>query len=227
MWSLYEFYHTKEWEKFREIVIAERMTDEGLILDEVTGKPITKRYDIILHHKIHLTEENVNDRSISLNPENIQIVSHRTHNLIHEKFGYKRKEIYLIYGSPCSGKSTYLDSVKQRGDLIVDVDRIRQCVSGMNTHEIVPALNSIVFGIRDYLMDAVRTRQGKWNRAYIIGGFPLISERERICKQTGAQEIYIESTKEECLRRYDAKPDGRDKEWKRYIEEWWERYGKG
>lgn len=227
MWSLYEFYHSKEWEKFREIVIAERMTDEGLILDEVTGKPITKRYDIILHHKIHLTEENVNDRNISLNPENIQIVSHRTHNLIHEKFGYKRKEIYLIYGSPCSGKSTYLDSVKQRGDLIVDVDRIRQCVSGMNTYEIVPALNSIVFGIRDYLMDAVRTRQGKWNRAYIIGGFPLISERERICKQTGAQEIYIESTKEECLRRFDAKPDGRDKEWKRYIEEWWERYGKG
>lgn len=227
MWSLYEFYHTKEWEKFREIVIAERMTDEGLILDEVTGKPITKRYDIILHHKIHLTEENVNDRSISLNPENIQIVSHRTHNLIHEKFGYKRKEIYLIYGSPCSGKSTYLDSVKQRGDLIVDVDRIRQCVSGMNTYEIVPALNSVVFGIRDYLMDAVRTRQGKWNRAYIIGGFPLISERERICKQTGAQEIYIESTKEECLRRFDAKPDGRDNEWKRYIEEWWERYGKG
>lgn len=227
MWSLYEFYHTKEWEKFREIVIAERMTDDGLILDEVTGKPITKRYDIILHHKIHLTEENVNDRNISLNPENIQIVSHRTHNLIHEKFGYKRKEIYLIYGSPCSGKSTYLDSVKQRGDLIVDVDRIRQCVSGMNTYEIVPALNSVVFGIRDYLMDAVRTRQGKWNRAYIIGGFPLISERERICKQTGAQEIYIESTKEECLRRFDAKPDGRDKEWKRYIEEWWERYGKG
>lgn len=227
MWSLYEFYHTKEWEKFREIVIAERMTDEGLILDEVTGKPITKRYDIILHHKIHLTEENVNDRNISLNPENIQIVSHRTHNLIHEKFGYKRKEIYLIYGSPCSGKSTYLDSVKQRGDLIVDIDRIRQCVSGMNTYEIVPALNSVVFGIRDYLMDAVRTRQGKWNRAYIIGGFPLISERERICKQTGAQEIYIESTKEECLRRFDAKPDGRDKEWKRYIEEWWERYGKG
>lgn len=227
MWSLYEFYHTKEWEKFREIVIAERMTDEGLILDEVTGKPITKRYDIILHHKIHLTEENVNDRNISLNPENIQIVSHRTHNLIHEKFGYKRKEIYLIYGSPCSGKSTYLDSVKQRGDLIVDVDRIRQCVSGMNTYDIVPALNSVVFGIRDYLMDAVRTRQGKWNRAYIIGGFPLISERERICKQTGAQEIYIESTKEECLRRFDAKPDGRDKEWKRYIEEWWERYGKG
>ena len=227
MWSLYEFYHTKEWEKFREIVIAERMTDEGLILDEVTGKPITKRYDIILHHKIHLTEENVNDRNISLNPENIQIVSHRTHNLIHEKFGYKRKEIYLIYGSPCSGKSTYLDSVKQRGDLIVDVDRIRQCVSGMNTYEIVPALNSVVFGVRDYLMDAVRTRQGKWNRAYIIGGFPLISERERICKQTGAQEIYIEATKEECLRRLDAKPDGRDKEWKKYIEEWWERYGKG
>ncbi len=224
MWTLYSFYRSQEWEQFRSVVISERMKD-GVVYDEITGKPILKPYDIILHHTEFLTEDNVNDRNISLNPDLIQIVSHRTHNLLHNKFGYKRKEVFLIYGSPCSGKSTYLASVMQRGDLIVDVDRIRQCVSGLETHEIVPALNSVVFGIRDLLMDAVKTKNGKWNRAYIIGGFPLISDRERICRMTGAREIYIASTKEECLARLESDPNGRDKSsWKQYIEEWWQRY---
>lgn len=224
MWTLYSFYRSQEWEQFRSVVISERMKD-GVVYDEITGKPILKPYDIILHHTEFLTEDNVNDRNISLNPDLIQIVSHRTHNLLHNKFGYKRKEVFLIYGSPCSGKSTYLASVMQRGDLIVDVDRIRQCVSGLETHEIVPALNSVVFGIRDLLMDAVKTKNGKWNRAYIIGGFPLISDRERICRMTGAREIYIASTKEECLARLENDPNGRDKSsWKQYIDEWWQRY---
>ena len=224
MWTLYSFYRSQEWEQFRSVVISERMKD-GVVYDEITGKPILKPYDIILHHTEFLTEDNVNDRNISLNPDLIQIVSHRTHNLLHNKFGYERKEVFLIYGSPCSGKSTYLASVMQRGDLIVDVDRIRQCVSGLETHEIVPALNSVVFGIRDLLMDAVKTKNGKWNRAYIIGGFPLISDRERICRMTGAREIYIASTKEECLARLENDPNGRDKSsWKQYIDEWWQRY---
>lgn len=227
MWTLSDFYRSSEWQKFREVVISERMRPDGFVYDEETGKPIIRKYDIVLHHKIFLTEENVNDRTISLNPDNIEIVSHLTHNKLHDKLGYIRKEVYLIYGSPCSGKSTYLDSVIQKGDLIMDVNRIRQCVSGLSTHEIVPALNSVVFGIRDLLMDAITTRRGRWNNAYIIGGFPLISERERIVKQTGAREIYIESTMEECLSRLEKDPNGRDIEnWKKYIEDWWRKYSR-
>lgn len=131
----------------------------------------------------------------------------------------------MIYGSPCSGKSTFLSSVVQRGDLIVDVDRIRQCVSGQETHIITPALNTVVFGIRNYLMDCVKYRTGKWTRAYIIGGFPLISERERIINETGARDIYIEATKEECLERLHASPDFRNiSEWEKYIEDWWMKF---
>lgn len=223
--SLTEFYKSKEWQKLLKVLKQERVNDDGQIVCEYCGKPIVKAYDCIGHHKTELTEENVNDYEVSLNPQNVAFLHHKCHNLIHEKFNYSRRQVFLIYGSPCSGKSTYLKSVMSKGDLIVDVDRIRQCVSGQPTHIITPTLNQIVFAIRDLLMDSVKMHRGKWRTAYIIGGFPLISERERIIKETGAREIYIESTKEECLARLEADADNRDVEaWKKYIDDWWSKY---
>lgn len=225
MYDLNSFYHSKQWQKLLEQIKHERLDEDGNIICEYCEKPIVKAYDIIGHHKVELTEENVNDFEVSLNPENIQLVHHRCHNYIHNKLGYSDKRIYLIYGSPCSGKSTYLDSVVEAGDLIVDLDRIRQAINGQPTHCLTPKLNSISFGIRDFLMDCIRMRRGKWTRAYIIGGFPMVSERERICRETGAIEVYIESTKEECLQRLERDPNNRDIElWRGYIDSWWDKY---
>ena len=225
MFTLDTFYQSKEWRTFRDVVIGDRMSADGFIYDEVTGKPILKAYDIILHHKEYLTNENVNDVSISLNPDNIQIVSHKSHNYIHNKFGYKRREIYLVYGSPCSGKNTYVDSVMGNGDLLIDIDKIKQALTGRGTHTLVPGLNPIVFGIRDYLYESIRMNRGSWQSCYIVGGFPLISERERLCRKYGAREIFIDTPKEVCLERLKSNPDGRDiAEWSRFIEEWWRRY---
>lgn len=225
MFTLDTFYQSKEWRAFRDLIIMQRMTPEGFVIDEITGKPILKAFDIILHHKEFLTEDNVNDASISLNPDNIQIVSHRTHNYIHNKLGYKRREIYLVYGSPCSGKNTYVDSVMEPGDLLLDVDKIKQAITNKSTHILVPQLNPIIFGIRDFMFESIRLKRGYWNNAYIVGGFPLISERERLCKKYGAREIYIDTPKEVCLERLKNDPDGRDvEEWTRFIEEWWRRY---
>ena len=181
--TLDTFYQSKEWRRFREVVINERMTPDGFVLDEVTGKPILKAYDIILHHKIFLTPDNVNDVSISLNPDNIQIVSHKTHNRLHNKLGYKRQEVYLVYGCPLSGKTEYVLNNMMPGDLLIDIDRLWAAVSGKKFFEKYNTLNSIVFGLRNYLFECVQFRRGKWQNAYIIGGFPMISERERLCKR--------------------------------------------
>lgn len=228
MVTLDNFYQSKEWRRFRQVVINDRMTEDGLILDEVTGKAILRSYDIILHHKIYLTEENVNDASISLNPDNIQIVSHKTHNQIHHKLGYKRREVFLVYGSPLAGKSSYVQEVMVPGDLILDIDRIWSAVSGLEFYQKPATLNSVVFGVRDFIFDCIKTRRGKWQNAYIVGGFPYVSERERICRMYGAREVYIEATKEVCLDRLEKTGDGRDvNEWRKYIDTWWNRYKPG
>ena len=227
MYTLDTFYKTKEWENLLKVIKNERVNEDGELICWHCGKPITKAYDCIGHHTIFLTEDNVNDVNISLNPELIQLVHHKCHNIIHNKFGFIKKEIFLVYGSPLAGKTSFVDEVKNEGDLIIDIDNIWECVSGLDRYTKPPRLNAVVFTVRDKLMECVKYRSGKWDNAYIIGGYPLISERERLCKELGAREVYIESTKEECIARLENLDDSdkRDKsEWLKYIENWWKQY---
>lgn len=226
MITLENIYQSKPWIKLTQQIRLERVTAEGELICEHCGKPITAKYDAICHHKTYLNEANVNDAAIALNPENIAVVHHACHNKIHEKFGAVRREVYLVYGPPCGGKSTYVSQcIDHKSDLIVDIDRIRQTVSNAPQHVLVPALNPVIFGIRDYLYDCIKVKRGYWKNAYIIGGFPLISERERICARLGAREIYIDTPREECIRRLHAAPEGRNiTEWQGFIDQWFERY---
>lgn len=221
--TLESFYHSKKWEKLTKQIRLERTNADGELICEYCGKAIIKPYDAICHHKIYLTAENVNTPEIAFSGANIAVVHHRCHNIIHEKLQTKRKEVFLIYGSPLAGKSEFALENMEAGDLLLNIDRIWQALSGQEPYVKPRELNSNVFDIWHRLLDQVRTRLGDWRNAYIVGGFPLNVERERICKQTGARAIYIESTKEECLKRIDE--TGRDREaWTHYINEWWERY---
>lgn len=210
-----------------DVIKLERVNEEGQLICWHCGKPITDKYDVIGHHTIFLTEENVNDAEISLNPKLIQLVHHRCHNIIHNKLGYTKREIFLIYGSPLSGKSTYVSTVAEPGDLIVDIDRIWEAVSGLPLHTKPPRLNAVVFGLRDKLMEMVRYRVGRWDNCYIVGGYPLISERERLCNELGAREIFIDVPKEVCLQRLQTCDDRDVEKYREYIEEWFRKFSAG
>lgn len=230
MHDLYSFYRSKEWKNLLDRLKIERLNDEGQLICDYCGKPMTKAYDIIGHHKEELTEENVNDFAISLDPEKISLVHHRCHNFIHNKLGYKQREVFIVYGAPLSGKTSWVKENAEIGDLIVDMDSIWECVSGGARYEKPNRLKSIAFRVRDTLIDCIKYRQGKWNNAYVIGGYPLVSERERLSKELGAREVFIECEKEECVRRLYALDDndGRKKNieaWMNYIDDWFDRYG--
>lgn len=226
MYTLDNFYKSKQWQKLLEVIKLERVNEDGQLICWHCGKPITDKYDAIGHHTIFLTEENVNNSEISLNPELIQMVHHRCHNKIHNKLGYTKREIFLVYGSPLSGKSTYVKSVSEPGDLIIDINNIWKCVSGQPLQK-PPKLNSVVFGIRDRLLEMVKYRVGKWDNCYIVGGYPLIAERERLCKELGAREIFIDTPKEVCLQRLEESDNLDKSDYSKYIEEWWRRYSPG
>lgn len=231
-YTLNNFYKSDEWYKLLQVIKSERIAPDGLIYCEHCGKPIVRAYDCIGHHKIELTEENVNDAEIALNPENVILVHHKCHNKIHNKLGklYAReyRRVYLVYGSPLSGKSTWVRDSMNEGDLIVDMDSIWQCVSGCSRYDKPDRLRSIVFGVRDYLLESIRLRRGKWQNAYVIGGYPLISERERLARELDAELVFIDTSMDECIERLENCDDGRNKEeWKKYIIEWWNRYAPG
>ena len=227
MYTLNNFYQSKEWRALLATLKIERVNEQGEIICAHCGDPITRKYDCIGHHVTALNERNVNDAAVALNPDNVVLVHHVCHNRIHNKLGHIARQVYLVWGSPLSGKSTYVDEVAVWGDLIVDVDSIWQCVSGRERYEKPARLKPVVFGIRDTLLDMVRHRCGSWRNAYVVGGYPLVNERERLMRSLGAREVYVESSQAECIARLKACGDGRDaSEWRKYIDDWWRKSGK-
>ena len=223
MWySLSDFYRSKEWSDLRKIIVAERL-ENGQTVCQHCGKPIYKPYDLILHHKEPLTLENVNDLSVSLNKDNLMIVHQTCHNEIHNRWGRYTRHIYLVYGAPLSGKSAWVDALATKDDLVVDTDSIRGAITGGKPWDRSNRINDNLFPVRNFLMEMIQRRQGKWVNAFIVGTFPFTGERERLCKNLGAEPVLIESTLDECLARLQALSDARDKKlWEKYIREWFQ-----
>lgn len=226
--SLYNFYRSDKWESLLKVLKTERVNYEGHIICDYCGQPIVRAYDCIGHHVIHLTEENYTDYNISLNPDLIQLVHHKCHNIIHDRLGMNtQRQVFLVYGSPLSGKSTWVKNNMTEGDLVIDIDSIWQCVSGQERYIKPNRLKSVVFAVRDNLLESVKYRRGKWLNAYVIGGYPFQGERDRLIDTLGAREVFIDTPKEECLLRLGECEDRSLKDWEKYITDWWLQYQGG
>lgn len=84
-----KFYESKEWRQiskdYMESVnhLCERCLSKGLITPAK-----------IVHHKIHLTEENVSDTDISMNFKNLEALCIECHNTEH--FGKRKQRRYIV-----------------------------------------------------------------------------------------------------------------------------------
>lgn len=225
LYTLDSFYRSDEYKKFRKVVIAERTRPDKYVYCEYCGKPIVKAYDLITHHKKELTETNVNDALISLNPELIMLLHFKCHNIIHRRFGEEaKKQVYIVYGAPFSGKTSWVMENASPNDLIVDMDSIFQMISINDRYVKNERLKSAAFEVRDKLLEIIKYRSGKWQDAYVIGGYPLLMDRKRLEQRLNAVSIFIDTPKEKCIERL-YEDDARDLvEWSKYIYEWFDRY---
>lgn len=224
--ELKSFYNSKAWRTLRLNLISERKNKCARC-----GETIAYSKDIIGHHKIELTPENVHDANISLNPENIEIICFECHNKEHKRFGFnvaKGKQVFLVYGPPLSGKTSFVKENMSRGDLIVDIDKLYEAVTLLPCYDKPDALFRNVIGIHNQLLDNIKTRYGKWNNAWVIGGYADKYKRDRLANDIGAEVIFMDINKEECLKRLEL-DEGRKPwraEWQQYINKWFEEYTK-
>lgn len=226
MFTQQSFYKSKEWETFRKIVIDRNRDEAGNVICAECGKPIVKRYDVVVHHKKEINDGNVNDYSISLNPENCVCVHYACHNRIHEKHGngFTPKTALLVWGPPCAGKTTWVRENATEADIIVDVDNLWDALTIGGWKHKTDLARSVVFDVRDKLYDIIKHRNGNWQKAFVIAGAPRETERRRIMQRIGTdKEIFISETKEVCLERAKAK----DERWISYVEEWFAQYTPG
>lgn len=215
--KIHQFYCSKQW---RELSYNLKMKANGKCnrCDEIFAD-FSK---LIGHHTIELTEDNVDDPNIALNPELIEVICHDCHNKEHRRFGNKQN-VYIVYGSPLSGKTTAVRQMMQYGDIVLDMDALWQALTLQPGYIKPKNVRFNVFAVRDNIIDQIKRRYGQWYDAYIIGGYPEKYERERLAKELGAELIYCEATKEECLERRIK--SGKPAVWDEFIIDWWEKHG--
>lgn len=115
--------------------------------------------------------------------------------------------VYLIYGSPCSGKSTYIKEHMQDGDLVCDVDLIYQAISNRDSHDADLYVHEVALQLKDNLLDIIRDRQGGWKNAYVVSIANTKEKVEQARERVKADEcIYIDTPFETCMERAKERP---------------------
>lgn len=77
----------------------------------------------------------------------------------------EQKTIYLVFGPPASGKTSWVEARRQPGDLVWDFDAIAATMAQAPSYPRPPHVSSALMTIRGALLDWLRTAQ---RRAFII-----------------------------------------------------------
>jgi len=126
-------------------------------------------------------------------------------------------KVYVVHGSPLSGKSTYVQQHKGPNDLIYDFDLIMQAISGLPLHNQNNNLIPYVLDVRDLLISRLK---GETN---IDNAWIIVTRVTEQLKQSliGLNAEYIEMKIDihTAKRRLHDDPDGRDiQEWEQAID---------
>lgn len=238
-----QFYNGQDWANCKAQVTQERLKD-GALYCEHCGNLILKSFNpnannnkgaVVYHHIKHLTNQNVNDASIAINPKNIAVLHWQCHNEVHNRFNGTavaiERKVYIITGAACSGKTSFVKERMQEGDIVLDIDDIWQILSGQPRYIKPNALKPIVFNTRLALKEQIAKGAGTWRNAYIIESLPLATDRKREAEKYKAHNVEIitmEASREECLNRLYTMPNGRDiKAYETFINNYFDDYTQG
>ena len=191
-----------------------------------------------VHHKIFLTPENINDTNISLNQENLQLLCKRCHNAIHDK-AYamhrmnlqknpmtsnglcwdehgnlvEKKNVFIVWGAPASGKTTYVREHRGKYDIVVDLDYL---AAALSMRDDVQDKNSDAFFLaldaRNFVYDLIAERKYNFDAVWIVTMLPERDKRIRLQQKLRAELIHIDTPKPECLFRVKIDESRRDKQ---------------
>ena len=73
------FYKSKRWQECREAYAK----SQGYLCERCRAKGIIRKGEIV-HHKIHLSPENINDPSVTMNFNNLQLLCRDCHAITHK-----------------------------------------------------------------------------------------------------------------------------------------------
>lgn len=101
----------------------------------------------------------------------------------------EKTKVFLVCGSPASGKTTYVNNHKSPGDFVFDIDLIRQALGA--THKTADCFQPLILEIRRLVYNSLRLQAIGAKNAWVISGLPTKAERERTAKEIGAEIIFL------------------------------------
>lgn len=238
-----KLYASKAWKQCRD---AYKAYKHGIC--ERCGAPGDE-----VHHKTYLTPANVNDPEIVFGWNNLELLCRSCHIEEHEKHKnlkqgrpareadirimfddngqpIPRGQVKVVWGCPASGKSTYVRQHMQHMDIVVDLDNILHCFTGLTNKvdsqgDITDYLPAMLL-IRSAVYKAVKEGLPGVRTAWIVAGLPKKSDRQQMSMTfADATFIFIENTLEKCLSNMEGDDKRTNKErQRRIINDWFRNY---
>ena len=233
------FYDSPQWRKTSKAYLSSK----NYICEDCGGAAC------IVHHIRHLTPWNISDPDITLNWDNFKAVCEKCHAEEHAKeikafTGQPAKlngisfdengdiiespNVFLVCGSPGSGKTTYVLRHKAQNDLVVDLDYICAALMGESGGvrlDFRPVLQTAL-EVRGLLYQCIQQRRGKWERAFVVTATADALEMRRIAQELGAELVLLDTPLKECLERIrnDPQRNRSRRKFERLAIEWHEKY---
>lgn len=130
--------------------------------------------------------------------------------------------VFIVWGAPGSGKTTFVRENLGEGDVVVDLDSIAAALLGNSSaHPDYTTVLPLVLAVRDTLYTKLEARVGSWKRAFVITSTPDENKADRLVDRLGAKCIYMDVSEEEVMSRIESDPLRPDKaEAKKLAQEW-------
>ena len=134
-------------------------------------------------------------------------------------------KVKLVYGCPCSGKSTYVGEHATEADLIYDYDALLSAMTTQKEHLAARhKAHFILLELRKSLVD-IASQKESIETLWMQCRWPTDTLKE-ILEGQDVEEVFIQATKDECYERLEADDSRPDKdEWKAIIDAWFEEHG--
>ena len=137
--------------------------------------------------------------------------------------------VKVVYGCPCSGKSTFIRENAGENDLIYDYDDLLLAATTRTKHltDRHPAHYTIL-SLRKQMIDEARDG-GRIETLWLQCGWPTDTVRKML-DGIDSEDVFIRATKQQCYERLDGDETRPDKdEWRAVIDSWFaehEEHGK-
>lgn len=135
-------------------------------------------------------------------------------------------QFIVVYGPPCSGKTTYVQKNKGKKDIIIDFDRLRTALTFSEIHSTNDEkfANRYVNACRGSIVSCAKKKQGEAETYWYTTSILTDSLKEWF---SGLNPEYreIEATEEECLEHLANDDTRPDKEyWTKIIKNWFKEF---